>query len=71
MEAQPAQKYGEQERAAFQIAAGLPIPVLLVGPGQQILFVNPAAEQFFGMGAGLLIRHGLSDIVPFRARSSN
>jgi two-component system, NtrC family, nitrogen regulation sensor histidine kinase GlnL len=62
---QQTQKPGVQERAAIQIAGGLPIPVLLVGPGQEILFVNPAAEQFFGMGMGLLVRHGLSDIVPF------
>ncbi|HUJ02798.1 MAG TPA: ATP-binding protein [Rhizomicrobium sp.] len=65
MEPQQAAKYETQERAAFQIAAGLPIPVLMVAADQQILFVNPAAEQFFGMGAGLLIRHGLGDIVPF------
>ncbi len=56
----------DRERAAtIQIAAALPLPLLLVGPQQEILFVNPAAEQFFDMGAGLLSRQRLPDIVPF------
>lgn len=50
---------------AAQIAAALPMPVLLVGPGNAILFVNPAAEQFFSTGAGLLIRQNFNDVVPF------
>ena len=42
------------------------MPVLLVGPGQQILFVNPAAEQFFDTGAGLLLTpEPGDDLVPF------
>ena len=48
-----------------QIAAALPMPVLLVGPGQEILFVNPAAEQFFSAGAGLLLKQNLADFIPF------
>jgi two-component system, NtrC family, nitrogen regulation sensor histidine kinase GlnL len=47
------------------IVAALPMPILLVGPGDEILFVNPAAEQFFDMGAGLLLRQRLQDVVPF------
>jgi two-component system nitrogen regulation sensor histidine kinase GlnL len=39
--------------------------MLLVGPDRRILFVNPAAEQFFETGAGFLTRQSLSDIVPF------
>lgn len=50
---------------ATQIVAALPLPVLLVGASDQILFVNPAAEQFFDMGAGLLLRQHLQAIVPF------
>src|SRR5215469_3594018 len=41
------------------------MPVLLVGPSDEILFVNPAAEQFFDMGAGLLVRQRLEDLLPF------
>ena len=51
--------------AGAQIAAALPMPILLVGPEQEMLYVNPAAEQFFDMGAGLLMKHRLEEIVPF------
>jgi len=47
------------------IAAALPMPVLLADGGNEIAFVNPAAEQFFAMGAGLLTRQNIADIVPF------
>ena len=50
---------------ATLIAAALPMPVLLVGPNFEILYVNPAAEQFFDMGAGLLTRQRLQDVTPF------
>jgi two-component system nitrogen regulation sensor histidine kinase GlnL len=52
-------------RATALIAAALPMPVLLVGPGEKIVFVNPAAEQFFDTGAGLLLKQSLTDILPF------
>jgi two-component system nitrogen regulation sensor histidine kinase GlnL len=48
-----------------QIASALPMPVLVLGPRQEILFVNPAAEQFFDMGAGHLTKQKLSDLIPF------
>ena len=51
--------------SASLIAGALPIPLLVVGPAQQIVFVNPAAEQFFDSGAGLLLRQNLTDLVPF------
>ncbi len=51
--------------AASHIVAALPMPVLLVGPADEILFVNPAAEQFFDLGAGLLVRQHLKDVIPF------
>ena len=51
--------------AAALIAGALPMPVIVVGPHQQIVFVNPAAEQFFDMGAGLLLKQKLSDLIPF------
>ena len=54
----------EQDFAA-QVAAALPMPVLIVGPEQEIVFVNPASEQFFDMGAGLLCKQKLGDVLPF------
>jgi two-component system nitrogen regulation sensor histidine kinase GlnL len=48
-----------------QIASALPMPLLIVGPTLEIVFVNPAAEQFFDTGAGLLLRQKIGDIVPF------
>ena len=41
------------------------MPILVVGPQLEILFVNPAAEQFFSMGAGHLLKQKLKDIIPF------
>ena len=47
------------------IAASLPMPLLLVGAAQEIVFVNPAAEQFFDTGAGLLLKQTLAELLPF------
>ena len=47
------------------IAGALPMPLLVVGPNLEIGFVNPAAEQFFDSGAGLLLRQTLVELVPF------
>jgi two-component system nitrogen regulation sensor histidine kinase GlnL len=47
------------------IANALPMPVLLIGPVQEIVFVNPAAEQFFDTGAGILVKQKLTDLLPF------
>src|ERR1700728_3786579 len=41
------------------------MPVLLIGPQQQIVFVHPAGEQFFDTGAGILLKQRLSDLLPF------
>lgn len=54
----------DQDTAA-QVVAALPMPVLIVGPNLEVLFVNPAAEQFFDMGAGLLARQKLGELLPF------
>ncbi|HEX2591948.1 MAG TPA: ATP-binding protein [Rhizomicrobium sp.] len=48
-----------------QIAATLPMPILTVAADERVLFANPAAEQFFAMGAGLLRRQKISDLIPF------
>jgi two-component system nitrogen regulation sensor histidine kinase GlnL len=53
------------QETALRIVGALPMPVLIVGARQRILFVNPAAEQFFDMGAGLLAKQTLTDVLPF------
>ena len=47
------------------IANALPMPILLVGSQRQILYANPAAEQFFETGAALLLKQSLTDLLPF------
>jgi two-component system, NtrC family, nitrogen regulation sensor histidine kinase GlnL len=47
------------------IAGALPLPVLVIGAEQQLLFVNPAAEQFFDTGASLLFKQTIDTLVPF------
>src|SRR5690348_8521229 len=59
------QHFPSESGSAGFIAGALPMPLLVVGPKQQIEFVNPAAEQFFDSGAGLLLRQTLTDLVPF------
>ena len=59
------QKQLKEAAATAAIAGALPMPLMVIGPDLHILFVNPAAEQFFDTGAGLLVRQNLSDLVPF------
>ena len=47
------------------IANALPMPILLLGPNQEITYVNPAAEQFFDTGAGILLKQFINDLLPF------
>jgi two-component system nitrogen regulation sensor histidine kinase GlnL len=47
------------------IAGALPMPVMVVGGDGKLLFVNPAAEQFFDTGAGLLLKQTIDELVPF------
>src|SRR6185312_3206153 len=54
-----------ESASAGLVAGALPMPLLVVGQGQEISFVNPAAEQFFDSGAGLLLRQTLVELVPF------
>lgn len=43
----------------------LPHPLLVIGKGLAIEYVNTAAEDFFQMSAGVLCRHSLPDVVAF------
>jgi len=47
------------------IVGAIPIPVILVGAKGEMFYVNHAAEQFFDMGAVLLAKHKLADLLPF------
>ncbi len=64
MSAATAKKTGEITSASL-IANALPMPLLVIDPRQDVVFVNPAAEQFFDTGAGLLLKQRIDDIVPF------
>ncbi len=50
---------------ARALVNALPGPVLLIGPRDEVLCANPAAESFFRMSAKRLRQLGLSGIVPF------
>src|SRR5262245_31918610 len=41
------------------------MPIILVGPRDDLLYANQAAEQFFAMGVALLLRQKLGDLIPF------
>ena len=51
---------------AFEsVLEAFPYPVLVVGAGDAVTYVNSAAEQFFGAGANQLMRRCLGDLLPF------
>ena len=49
---------------AERVALALSVPVIVVDAQFEILFVNPAAEEFFGTSASQLYRQRLSDVLP-------
>jgi two-component system nitrogen regulation sensor histidine kinase GlnL len=52
-----------QAREPFrQLAASLPLPLLVIGPEDEIVFANPASERFFGAAADLLSGRVLPDV---------
>jgi two-component system, NtrC family, nitrogen regulation sensor histidine kinase GlnL len=57
--------YPNETPAPTLIASALPMPVIVVGPKLQVVFVNPAAEQFFQTGAGPLLKQTLKELIPF------
>ena len=50
--------------AEAAVLSALPVPVLVVDSGDNIAYVNPAAEQFFQGSAALLSGVNLQDIIP-------
>jgi two-component system nitrogen regulation sensor histidine kinase GlnL len=60
----------EPKREASPIPAeamlsALPHPLLVIGEGLKIQYVNTAAEDFFQMSSSVLCRHSLTEIVAF------
>jgi len=47
------------------IASSLPMPIVMVDGEDQLIYANQAAEQFFAMGVGLLLKQKLGDLLPF------
>src|SRR5882724_5826865 len=60
-------KSGQNELTGREatIVEALPLPIILVGLEYQLLHANQAAEQFFDMGVGLLLKQKLGDLLPF------
>ena len=51
------------ETGTGTLANALPMPVMLLGSGQEVLYANPAAEQFFDTGLTILRKQTLSDLI--------
>lgn len=51
------------ENGATTIANALPMPVMLLGPKLEVIYANPAAEQFFDTGVTLLRKQTLADLI--------
>src|SRR3954466_1282904 len=51
------------ESGTGTIANALPMPVMLLGSKQEVLYANPAAEQFFDTGLTILRKQTLADLI--------
>jgi two-component system, NtrC family, nitrogen regulation sensor histidine kinase GlnL len=51
--------------ALHTIFDALPNPVVVLGHEDQVCFANSAAEDFFQLSTGILLRQHLDDLVPF------
>jgi two-component system, NtrC family, nitrogen regulation sensor histidine kinase GlnL len=51
------------ETGSGTIANALPMPILLIAGNHQVLYANPAAEQFFDTGLPLLRKQTLIDLI--------
>jgi two-component system nitrogen regulation sensor histidine kinase GlnL len=51
------------ETGTGTIANALPMPVMLLGSQQEVLYANPAAEQFFDTGLTILRKQTLADLI--------
>jgi two-component system nitrogen regulation sensor histidine kinase GlnL len=55
----------EEARFGATIAGVLPMPIVMVDGEDRLIYGNQAAEQFFAMGVGLLLKQSLADLLPF------
>jgi two-component system nitrogen regulation sensor histidine kinase GlnL len=62
-ELRPIQK--RPEPLMLAVLTALPRPVLVVDDARRIVMANAMAEEFFQMGAGVLKRHTIAELVPF------
>jgi two-component system nitrogen regulation sensor histidine kinase GlnL len=53
----------ESESGSGTIANALPMPILLLGRKTEVLYANPAAEQFFDTGLPLLRKQSLAELI--------
>src|SRR3569833_3270042 len=51
------------ETGTGTLANALPMPVMLLGSNQEVLYANPAAEQFFDTGLTILRKQTLADLI--------
>jgi two-component system, NtrC family, nitrogen regulation sensor histidine kinase GlnL len=59
-------RFPEADRTAgATIASNLPLPLIMIGADGRLLYANQAAEQFFAMGLGFLLKQKLADLVSF------
>ena len=61
----PSMISGESEFGSGAILNALPHPVIVISPDDSIGYANVAAEAFFQLGAAVLRRHTIDEIVPF------
>ena len=50
---------------ATSVLQALPQPIIVCGEDRQIIFVNYAAEAFFGASLSVLTRQRLDDLIAF------
>ena len=54
---------GTADSGTGTIANALPMPIMLLGSKQEVIYANPAAEQFFDTGLTLLRKQTLADLI--------
>jgi len=53
----------QAETGSGTIANALPMPIMLLGSKTEVLYANPAAEQFFDTGLPMLRKQTLADLI--------
>ena len=53
----------QAETGSGTIANALPMPIMLLGAKTEVLYANPAAEQFFDTGLPMLRKQTLADLI--------